>query len=232
MPTVKGHLHQTNLTLKGWRKLVPSIPHPPLTWDMTVCIAVRLVTQGKWAMGVATLLSFDCYLRVGEMCGLTGSDVADAGDKRRGSHHTTMELRLRKTKTGTNKSVTVRNVAVIALMRKLLGSVPAAADSRLFPFSASTFRRHFKRACADLGLAKDIVPHSLRHGGATHDDARGLTIEQIMKHGRWASTKSARHYIQSGRALLLNNSIPDSVFELSRSLVPNIEEIFTLAQSH
>ena len=232
VPSVKGHLHQAKLALKGWSKLVPSIPHPPLTWDMTVCIGVRLACRGRFSMGVATLLAFDCYLRVGELVGLTRSDVADAGDRRRGSSHRTMELRLKHTKTGKNQSVSVRDPAVIALVRQVLATVSNRPSARLFPYSSSTFRRHFKAAAADLGLSEDFVPHSLRHGGATRDEARGMTVEEVMRRGRWASTKSARHYIQSGRALLLNNSIPDAIYDLGQLLVSNIEESFSLSQNH
>ena len=233
MPAAKKQLHQAGIALKGWRKTVPSVPHPPLTWDLTVCIGVRLACKGQWIKGIGCLLAFDCYLRVGELVGLTRSDVADTGDRRLGSGHRGMALRLRKTKTGTNQWVTVRNPDVIALVRHRLQSmVSRRRNARLFPFAASTFRKHFKAACADLGLSKDYVPHSLRHGGATHDHQLGMTVEDIARHGRWASTKSARHYIQSGRALLLINSVPDPVAELFDTLVPNVLESFSLSQIH
>lgn len=233
LPQVKGHLHQSKLALKGWRKRVPAVPHPPLTWDLTVCIGVRLACKGQWVTAVGALLAFDCYLRVGELVRLTLSDVADVGDCRMGSGFRGMALRLSKTKTGSNQWVTVRNPDVVFLVRQRLGSMRSRRrNARLFPFAAGTFRKHFKAACADLELSKDYVPHSLRHGGATHDHLRGMTVEDIARHGRWASTKSARHYIQSGRAMLLTTSVPGSVSELFDTLVPNVLDAFSLAQTH
>ena len=76
-------------------------------------------------------------------------------------------------------------------VRQRLSEIRAGSSARLFPYSTSTFRKHFKAACSDLGLSSDYVPHSLRHGGATHDHARGLPLEDILRHGRWASVKSA-----------------------------------------
>jgi hypothetical protein len=38
-----------------------------------------------------------------------------------------------------------------------------------------------------------------------------LSIEAIMARGRWASSKSARHYIQQGPALLLSVKAPPDV---------------------
>ena len=232
LPSVKGQLHYARLALKGWRRKVPSIPYPPLTWDVTVVVAARLLAKGRRSLALAALLAFDCYLRVGELMALTRGDVADAGDRRMGSGHRGMALRLKKTKTGTNQWVTVRNPDVVALVRQRLSEIRVGSSARLFPYSTSTFRKHFKAACSDLGLSSDYVPHSLRHGGATHDHARGLPLEDILRHGRWASVKSARHYVQAGRALLMSTSVPDAVTDLAGTFVPHIQQLFALSQDH
>ena len=98
--------------------------------------------------------------------------------------------------------------------------------------STAQFRKHFGQACEALGLARTYVPHSLRHGGATHDQLRGIPLDEILRHGRWASAKSARHYIQAGKALLLNTAVPDHVLELAAVLVPNLLKSFALSQRH
>lgn len=74
--------------------------------------------------------------------------------------------------------------------------------------------------------------HSLRHGGATHDFIRGMTIEWIMFRGRWASSKSARHYIQSGRAVMLSTAVPAAMAALAAKLAPRILFLLTLSQGH
>ena len=233
IPSVKGKLGMTALALRGWRRLVPSVSHPPLTWDLTVCVALRLAVKGKWAMGLGVLLAFDCYLRIGELCSLTRNDIAGHNDPRLGSSYSGVSLRLGHTKTGKNQWVDVRSATIRVLLQHRLAALPSSKDTPVFPYSTSTFRKHFKAACADLGLSKDYVPHSLRHGGATHDFLLGMPLEEILRHGRWSSTKSARHYIQSGRALLLLTSVPPCIPELAQALVPSVlGTMLTLAQMH
>jgi hypothetical protein len=231
-PHMKRRLTSASLALKGWQRLVPSVPYPPLTWDLAVCVGVHMASRTHLSLGLATVLAFDCYLRVGELVALRRCDVADTGDVRMGSAYHGMSLRLAQTKTGTNQWVTVRNRDVIAMMRCLIKGMPTSSTRRLFPVSASTYRKHFKASCADLGLSPDYVPHSLRHGGATHDHITGVALEEILRHGRWAAVKSARHYVQSGRALLLTTSIPEEVAALARTLSGNVLASFTLSQKH
>ena len=88
------------------------------------------------------------------------------------------------------------------------------------------------QSCADLSLSPDYVPHSLRHGGATHDHITGVPLEEILRHGRWAAVKSARHYVQSGRALLLTTAVPAEVAALARKLSANVLASFSLSQKH
>ena len=231
LPALKGHLHFTSLALRGWRRLVPSMPHPPMTWDLAVCVAVHLTSRNRFPMGVGVLLAFNSYLRIGELCGLTRRDVADSGDARLGPGFVGMALRLGKTKTGTNQWAEVRSAEVQQLLRLMVARTPRP-DDRVFRFAASAFRKYFKQACMDLGLSPKYVPHSLRHGGATHDCIAGLPLEDILRLGRWASTKSARHYIQSGRALCLQMEVPPSITARARILVPRVLLALSLAQRH
>jgi hypothetical protein len=69
-------------------------------------------------------------------------------------------------------------------------------------------------------------------GGATHDHLCGLLLADVLLRGRWASTKSARHYIQSGRALLLALNAPPHIVRLARFLLMDVVQAMTLAQDH
>jgi hypothetical protein len=104
----------------------------------------------------------------------------------------------------------------------------------LFPFTANQYRSCFKQVCSQLNLSSSYVPHSLRHGGATRWHLLGNSIEDILMRGRWSSTKSARRYIQAGRAMLLTVEIPSSLASkaqlLSQHLLLSILLSFT--QSH
>ena len=66
------------------------------------------------------------------------------------------------------------------------------------------------------GLA--FVWHSFRHGGASRAYLRGDEMSRILNRGRWAVESSGRHYIQSGRQLLLAQELPPTVIDLARRL--------------
>lgn len=221
MPRAVGHLPSASASLTGWMKLRPSQSYPPLTWDVTVLIAVQMARKGLLRHAIATLLAFDCLLRVGELVGLCKSDVADTGDARLGAEYKGVALRLRHTKTGPNQWVEVEDEQVKCLLLTLVQCPPAHGD-KLFPFTSSQFRSVFKEACAELALSSSYVPHSLRHGGATRAHLLGRPLEDILMRGRWASTKSARRYIQAGRAMLLATSVPTSTAASGHALACNI----------
>ena len=106
------------------------------------------------------------------------------------------------------------------------------AKGRLFPFTARTYRKHFNAILRKLGLSSKYVPHSLRHGGATRDHLRGVPLEEILRRGRWAAAKSARHYIQAGRAILLSMNLPEAIAKHARALARDVLHSFSLAQNH
>lgn len=222
----RGELDYAHAAISGWAKLHPSLAHPPLSWELTVAIAMRLVECGHWRDAIGTMLAFDCLLRVGELVGLHREDVAFAGDDPRvGGALSETLLRLRSTKTGPDKSVTVQHPALVSLLRVLVDLTPPT--TRLLNITSTTFRRHFKRACADLGLPSAVVPHSLRHGGATHLMLRHVPVEDIMLRGRWAVTTTARHYIQAGPARLLAVQVTSALAARARILTIDIVSSFT-----
>jgi integrase len=218
---------RSRLTLKGWSRLVPTVSYPPLSWGLAVCIASVLAQAGRFDMGVAVLLLFDCYLRAGELIALRAGDVGDYGDARIGPGHRQMCLHLRNCKTGKNQSVTVCRTEVKRLLRVVVAG--KSPDQPLFPFCAKTLLVWFRAACKLLGLTANYVLHSGRHGGATHDYINGKSVDDVLLRGRWASTKSARIYIQSGRGLLLAQELPDNVKQLIPVL---LKDVFSALFAH
>ena len=214
---------------RAWRKRKPSNPYPPMTWPIACAVACRMAERGKLLHGVAVLTSFHCLLRVGEMTNLRKSDIALQNDDRLGVSAFKGALRLRKTKTGPNQWVTVRDESIYQLLQAV--TVGLAKEDRVFPFSASTFRRSLRSTCLELGISTPYVPHSLRHGGATKLHLEGMPVEDIMLRGRWQSSKSARRYIQSGQALLLSISAPGPVVAAGRLFARSILKAIAFASA-
>jgi integrase len=217
-PSLRGQLNTSKLALKGWAKLRPSVPFPPLTWPLTVAIACEMSQRGLLLHAVGVLLSFHCLLRVGELTQLTKADIAVQNDDRLGLGKMAMlgALRLRKTKTGPNQWVEIEDVQIMSLLNIVTEQLQPS--DRVFPFSAASLRRAIKLSCSNLGIDTHYVPHSLRHGGATRLSMLKVSIEEIMRRGRWQSSKSARRYIQSGQALLLSLRTPPRLVHLGLRL--------------
>lgn len=228
LPAVRHEMLRTRMALVGWLKLRPTVSYPPLPWPVTCVMAARAVHLGCPRFALALLLGFDCLLRLGELLNIRWRDVADSRSTavvHSGFHG--VAIALPRTKTGRNQWVVVEHPQLVNILRRLLASAPrASADDRVFPWSQHVFRRGFKRLCADLRLPVPYVPHSLRHGGATRLFLLGWNMEQILLRGRWASTKSARTYIQTGNALLQAQTIPPALTRPMRVFAKDLEAIF------
>lgn len=227
-PRFKHKLPMSQQAMAGWRRLHPAHKHPPLSWSHTIALACKLAVWGRWDMALATLLSFSALLRIGELASLRVSDVYDAdAAENRLDRAAFSGLRLRRAKTGTNQFAELHDSSVMALLR---GHLRGRKRGFIFDFTADTFRRHFKRAAAAIGLDPSVVPHSLRHGGATALYMLGVPLETILVRGRWAATKSARHYVQQGRVLLMAQPNPTAVKAakaLGTLLAPHILAVFS-----
>lgn len=228
-PPLRLQLGEARMRLRGWKRLKQHKSHPPITWELTVVFAAVMTKWGRHAEAVATLLAFDCFLRVGELTRIRFHDVVMPNDPRIGSVDVRMAIRLARAKTGLNQSVSVEAPIVQQSLHAYLLAYPFLATDRVFPFSPSSFRSLIRDVAGALGLsAIPYVPHSFRHGGATHHFLRGSSIEQIMYRGRWVALESARRYIQTARALLIMLTIPAQLHDAGRALAPHIGEILIM----
>ena len=104
---------------------------------------------------------------------------------------------LERTKTGENQSVRLRKGATTTLLRALVVQRLREGGDKLFTFTAGHFRTWIKAECTSLGLGDiGFTPHSLRHGGATADFLRGMSVNDIQLRGRWRCFESLRRYLQ------------------------------------
>ena len=164
------------------------------------------------------ILAYDCWFRISEISGITAADVHDTR-KQVDPVGRGVSVFLPETKTGRRQAVMVEDPAVAALLLVLAGAQGQPA-AKLFPPPA-TLRSVLARCLSVLnvdahGLA--FVWHSFRHGGASRAYLRGDEMSRILTRGRWAVESSGRHYIQSGRQLLLAQELPQVVIDLARRL--------------
>lgn len=227
-PDVRPLLLTSRQCLNGYEHMRATQSHPPLTWELTVVFACVMANSGYHAQAVGTLLAFDCYLRVGELTRLRRRDIVMPNDPRMGRAATGMAVCLYRTKTGLNQSVTLQNPVVAQLLVRWIDSLhlPPHSTARVFDFDDASLRRLMRNASLLLGLgATPYVPHSLRHGGATHDFLLGRGIAHVQFRGRWQSMESSRRYIQTTRALLAQHHVPQHLHDLGSLLSDSLIEV-------
>ena len=208
----------TRRCLRGWGRLQPPQPAAPFPRDLVWACATLACLSGDVAAGVAMLVAYDCWLRISEVSGVT---VADVYDSRRQVDPVGrgVSVFLPETKTGRRQAVMVEEPAVAALLLAL-ARAQDQRTAKIFP-TPDMLRRVLARCLGALnveahGLA--FVWHGFRHGGASRAFLRGDDLSLILIRGRWAAESSGRHYIQSGRQLLLAQNMPAEVTDLARRI--------------
>lgn len=227
LPNTRSKLQTAKLALRGWNKLIPPKPYPPISWPLTCLVAASMAAHGDALAAVATLVAFDALLRVGELVALRRNDIVLPDSKRLGVQVKEAALRLKVTKTRTDLWAAVPNKDVESLLTAVCQHL--ALNDRVFPFTAAQFRYKFKSHCSLLGLP-NFVPHSLRHGSATRLYMLKTPLSEILLRGRWAATKSAEHYIQAGRSLMIDLDIGADVLHHAEALAADLLGAFSLAQ--
>ena len=210
-PDVKGSLHLSTALLKGWRMLHPSKSKPPLTWPITVLLASTMASYGYFDAGLATLLGFDCLLRISEFCNFRFSDVIKSDNRLIGPASHTV-LRIRKAKTGKEQSVAVWNEDVNYLLMIHLQRHQGSLDAKLFAFNSQQYRAIVANCLSILKLSHiGFTPHSLRHGGATQMLRQQHSVSTIYVRGRWSPTSTTiLTYLQVAAAASLDLHITDA----------------------
>lgn len=220
-----------SVCVDGWRKLRPSTKRVPISRPVATAIAMQLVAWGFPAAGTLVLLSFHCYLRIGEFLATRCVDIIPSASERVGLGNAKMFVSIPKAKTGPLQDVEVRDSAV---ERIVLLAVAAAggphSTARLCALSEYQFRRAFRAACDACGLPGDITPHSLRHGGATHDHTvERMGAKEIMIRGRWMREKSFAHYVGTMRSSIALQKHPVLTVERGAVMVKHLCAAFASA---
>lgn len=230
-------LHDLRRALKGWERARPVVKRPPLVWPLAVAMALYLTQRGYPACGVAVVLGHHAYLRIGELLDARVRDLVLPRAACMGFDNADAFLNLPKTKAGVPQDVVLWDDDVTWLAAVAARAAPAneprdvePREARLFPVSEHTFRKRFAAAAAAWGVPPTVTPHSLRHGGATHDHVTGrLTAAQIRTRGRWQSDKSMAHYVGAMRGALATMTVPETAVRAGATLSKMLRRAFIVA---
>lgn len=223
LPYMKQRLVKSRAVYNGWSRLYPAKSPPPMPLSVLLVLSSLFYAAGLSEVGVSLILAFHAYLRVGELCALRWGDVFLPGDGRisglpsRGQGRFAGVL-LRQAKTGNLQFVPISWPFLIRLLRRAKRG--RADSSRVCPLSPARLRKALNTGLTIIGCGgMGFVPHSLRHGGATHDFMTGVEPSTIQLKGRWRSRKSFLNYLQAGRGLILSLKPPAGLGEKLRCAV-------------
>ena len=204
-PPLRKRLDLSWMLLRTWRKQEPAGRVLPLTPELVGAMAGLAIEAAAFDFACLLLVSFETMLRGGEAFNLRAADVHDRG--------TCMVLRIDSSKTTAGKdaaeAVVVRSAAGMRLLRLVVAGLEPSQT--LTSRSPNQLRAGLQRLATALGFAGLFSWHSCRRGGASDMFCRTGSMEQTLVRGRWASTMTARIYIEDAVADLVKVRVGDAV---------------------
>ena len=164
-------------------------------------------------MGMAVLLCVSCYLRPGELMGLTRASLVRPASCI--SKHWCLLLfpseGVERSKTGTTDD----SIAVDSEYLSWAGPIWEALTegdpkSFLWTFTYPQFLKQIRLAISAWNLG-EVVPYQMRHSGPSIDRAANRrTLLDCQKRGRWKSWQSVTRYEKSARLSAFWNRLPEA----------------------
>ena len=202
-PRVRKELAISQQWYNNWCREHTPRRATPLTWELIqafcgVCLRLR------WPrLTTLLLIGFVFFLRTGEMLALRSGDIFCSQDD--GS--IIVRLASSKTSPSAQQSLAHFDARFALLLQWLLSHF--GHDEALWPYSASHFRHCFSHLCGFFELQHlQLVPYSIRRGGATYFYTKSDGLDAVMIRGRWKDQQTARIYLDDARATLVRLTIP------------------------
>ena len=183
----------------NWKSVHVSQQAVPLPASVVFAIAGTAISCGESHFAGLLLLGFLAFLRTSEMVFLKFSQIHISQ-----SGQIILVLPSSQTSRDKPESVSVSDLHVATLLLHIKAN--SSAD-RVWEGSVPQFRAFLARFCEFLNLEdQNFTAYSVRRGGASSAFLRGTSFDQLLVTGRWQSVKTARIYLDTGRAALIQQS--------------------------
>ena len=198
----------------GYRRSTVETARDPVVWERAVSIAAWFAKRPASAENTAaacwTLLGFDMYPRPADLGAVRVADVHVGRPSVKGIASKTCVTFNPSSRSQVSKTNTQDDTVVVSSnperpgLDMLLKSMVAGRSAKEKVFRVTTSRMRVLLAEASSAMSLPLtLPHQLRHGGASHDGATGIGLEEIQSRGHWAAAASCRRYAKPGRYLRL-----------------------------
>ena len=222
-PRVRHHIPLAKQYFVNWKssqKVTQAVPMPAI---VCMSLASLALSANNAPLAVLLLLSYIALLRTGEIASLRLSHIS--WDQN--SHIIVVALPNTKTSRTAAESVLVKDPYLPFLLSYVKNQ---QTNDALWPGSVPAFRKALQALCTHLGVDHyHFTPYSIRRGGASQAFSTGVSFDSLLQRGRWQSVKTARVYLDSGRAALVQQQFPVTLLahmhELSHSLTSFCEQL-------
>lgn len=186
--------------LQNWECLEPTIHRAPIPSSILRAMVVVALHWRWWRFSGCLLGCFFGILRPGEFLKATRRDLVLPRDLI-GENRNVIYLKIREPKSrfrgrGRVQHASIHEPNVVNFLQRLFGSL--TADERLYPISASSFRRRWDTILQHLGVSGSlrITPGSLRAGGAIFEYRRGTDLTKLLWRMRLKQLSTLESYVQ------------------------------------
>eukprot|EP00435_Cladocopium_sp_Y103_P055568 s172_g18.t1 len=191
----------------NWQSVHVSRQAAPLPAQAVMALAGLALATDQPSIAALLLLGFLAFLRTGEMVHLSAAKIAV--DKARG--RILIALPGTKTSRGREETVCVQDARVTRLVAYVLNR----GISELWQGSPRSFRAMLAEFFTFLSLESfGFTGYSFRRGGASFAFSTGVSFDELLVKGRWQNARTARLYLDTGRAALIQTRFSPPVSHL------------------
>eukprot|EP00438_Fugacium_kawagutii_P012793 Skav211673 [mRNA] locus=scaffold216:126980:131499:+ [translate_table: standard] len=197
-PRMRKELAISQQWYNNWARQHAPVRATPITWEVIQAFVGLSLYQHWPGLALTFLVGFTFFLRTQELLHLYPEDfLVDLSD---GS--VVLRIATSKTSRGAQQSVALHDKRLAGLIHFILQQLPEG--KHLWTYSLTHFRNVFRSFCIFFEIqALNLVPYSLRRGGATAHYLRTNNLEAVMILGRWRDQATARIYLDDARATLV-----------------------------
>ena len=204
-PRCRFSLQVTSSYLRNWSKSVKRTQALPLTSDILVSLVSRALLRGETLLASVLLLGLVGLMRTGEIVSLKCSQLQFLGGG------TQLHISLPDSKgakrSGLQESVVIRHHLTVTFFAKAFSK--HAPQDFISHCTHASLGRDLARIALAIGLRHpNLMPYSLRRGGATWLFTSISNYDYVQDHGRWSQSKTCRIYINQGMADLGQHTLP------------------------
>ena len=195
-----------------WESLQPVIHRTPMPEALMKSMVSLAILSGWYRWAAVVLIAFEGVMRIGDVLQATRSCLLLPDDMLEPEADYGF-LRVDKPKSGQRGGAKVqharlRGVPLLRFVQLAVGTLPAS--SKLYPFSASTFRNRWDRILNALTVPAKagFTPGGLRGGGAVNKYRKGLGIADLLWQMRLRHATTLEHYLQEVAAVSSLTELP------------------------